>query len=44
MSAEELVDAIAGFTLFADLTDPQLAGIIHTRRGMFAGAAGRARA
>jgi CRP-like cAMP-binding protein len=27
---EELVDAIAGFTLFADLTDPQLAGIAHT--------------
>ena len=27
---EELVDAIAGFTLFADLTDPQLAGIVHT--------------
>lgn len=27
---EELVDAIAGFTLFADLTDPQLARIVHT--------------
>ena len=27
---EELVDAVAGFTLFADLTDPQLAGIVHT--------------
>jgi CRP-like cAMP-binding protein len=27
---EELVDAIAGFTLFADLTDPQLSGIVHT--------------
>jgi len=27
---DELVDAIAGFTLFADLTDPQLAGIVHT--------------
>ena len=27
---EELIDAIAGFTLFADLTDPQLAGIVHT--------------
>ena len=27
---EELVDAIAGFTLFSDLTDPQLAGIVHT--------------
>ena len=27
---EELVDAIAGFTLFADLNDPQLAGIVHT--------------
>ena len=24
------MDAIAGFTLFADLTDPQLAGIVHT--------------
>jgi CRP-like cAMP-binding protein len=27
---EELVDAIAGFGLFADLTSPQLAGIVHT--------------
>jgi CRP/FNR family cyclic AMP-dependent transcriptional regulator len=27
---EELVDAIAGFTLFADLNDPQLSGIVHT--------------
>jgi cAMP-binding proteins - catabolite gene activator and regulatory subunit of cAMP-dependent protein kinases len=25
----ELVDAIAGFTLFADLSDPQLEGIVH---------------
>jgi len=34
---EELVDAIAGFTLFADLTDPQLAGIVHTfEEAMFA--------
>lgn len=29
-SREDLVDAIAGFTLFADLSDPQLAGIVHT--------------
>jgi CRP-like cAMP-binding protein len=27
---DELVDAIAGFGLFADLTSPQLAGIVHT--------------
>jgi CRP/FNR family transcriptional regulator, cyclic AMP receptor protein len=27
---DELVDAIASFTLFADLTDPQLQGIVHT--------------
>ena len=27
---EELVDAIAGFALFADLTTPQLEGIVHT--------------
>ena len=27
---EELVDALASFTLFADLTDPQLIGIVHT--------------
>ena len=27
---EELIDAIAGFGLFADLTSPQLAGIVHT--------------
>ena len=27
---EELVDAIAGFALFADLTAPQLEGIVHT--------------
>jgi CRP-like cAMP-binding protein len=27
---EELIDAIAGFGLFADLTSPQLAGIAHT--------------
>jgi CRP-like cAMP-binding protein len=26
---EELIDAIAGFGLFADLTSPQLAGIAH---------------
>jgi len=25
----ELVDAIAGFTLFADLSDPQLEGVAH---------------
>ena len=25
----ELVDTIAGFTLFADLSDPQLQGIVH---------------
>jgi CRP-like cAMP-binding protein len=30
VSREELVDTIAGFSLFADLTDPQLAGIVHT--------------
>lgn len=27
---EELADAIAGFGLFADLTAPQLTGIVHT--------------
>jgi CRP-like cAMP-binding protein len=27
---EELIDAIAGFGLFADLTAPQLEGIVHT--------------
>jgi len=27
---EELIDAIAGFGLFADLTSPQLAGVVHT--------------
>lgn len=27
---DELVDAIAGFGLFADLTSPQLTGIAHT--------------
>jgi CRP/FNR family cyclic AMP-dependent transcriptional regulator len=27
---EELVDAIASFALFADLSDPQLEGIVHT--------------
>jgi CRP-like cAMP-binding protein len=27
---EELVDSIAGFGLFADLTQPQLEGIVHT--------------
>jgi CRP/FNR family transcriptional regulator, cyclic AMP receptor protein len=27
---EELMDAIAGFALFADLTSPQLEGIVHT--------------
>ena len=27
---EELIDAIAGFGLFADLTSPQLEGIVHT--------------
>ena len=27
---EELIDAIAGFALFADLTAPQLEGIVHT--------------
>ena len=26
---EQLVDAIAGFALFADLTNPQLEGIVH---------------
>ena len=29
-SQDELVDAIAGFGLFADLTSPQLTGIVHT--------------
>lgn len=33
----ELVDAIAGFSLFADLTDPQLTGIVHIfEEAMFA--------
>ena len=27
---EALVDAIAGFSLFADLTDPQLERVVHT--------------
>ena len=27
---QELIDAIAGFGLFADLTGPQLEGIVHT--------------
>lgn len=27
---EDLVDAIAGFSLFADLTDPQLERVVHT--------------
>jgi CRP-like cAMP-binding protein len=27
---ETLVDAIAGFSLFADLTDPQLERVVHT--------------
>jgi CRP-like cAMP-binding protein len=27
---EELIDAIAGFGMFADLTAPQLEGIVHT--------------
>lgn len=27
---EDLIDAIAGFGLFADLTAPQLEGIVHT--------------
>ena len=27
---EELIDAIAGFALFSDLTSPQLEGIVHT--------------
>lgn len=27
---EELIDAIAGFALFADLATPQLEGIVHT--------------
>jgi CRP-like cAMP-binding protein len=36
-SREDLIDSIAGFTLFADLTDPQLAGIVHTfEEAMFA--------
>jgi CRP-like cAMP-binding protein len=30
VSREELIDTIAGFSLFADLSDPQLAGIVHT--------------
>ena len=29
VAREDLVDAIAGFALFADLTDPQLTGIVH---------------
>jgi CRP-like cAMP-binding protein len=34
---EELIDAIAGFTLFSDLSDPQLARIVHTfEEAMFA--------
>jgi CRP/FNR family transcriptional regulator, cyclic AMP receptor protein len=28
--SEVLVDAIAGFSLFADLTDPQLERVVHT--------------
>jgi len=28
-SREELVDALAGFTLFGDLTRPQLTGVVH---------------
>jgi CRP/FNR family transcriptional regulator, cyclic AMP receptor protein len=36
-SREDLIDSIAGFTLFADLADPQLAGIVHTfEEAMFA--------
>ena len=27
---DELIDVIAGFGLFADLTSPQLEGIVHT--------------
>lgn len=35
---EELIDAIAGFGLFADLTAPQLEGIAHTfEEAVFAG-------
>jgi CRP-like cAMP-binding protein len=29
VAREEMVDAIAGFALFADLTDPQLTAIVH---------------
>jgi CRP-like cAMP-binding protein len=29
-TTEELVDILAGFALFADLTEPQLAGVAHT--------------
>jgi CRP/FNR family cyclic AMP-dependent transcriptional regulator len=29
VAREELVDSIAGFALFADLTDPQLTAIVH---------------
>lgn len=29
-SRDEIIDAIAGFTLFADLSAPQLAGIVHS--------------
>jgi CRP-like cAMP-binding protein len=29
-SREDLVDTIAGFAVFADLTSPQLEGIVHT--------------
>lgn len=29
-SQQELIDTIAGFGLFADLTSPQLEGIVHT--------------
>ncbi len=29
-SRDELIDAIAGFGLFADLSSPQLEGVVHT--------------
>ncbi|MBA2300958.1 MAG: hypothetical protein H0W22_09340, partial [Chloroflexi bacterium] len=29
-SQQELIDTIAGFALFADLTSPQLEGVVHT--------------
>ncbi len=29
-SRDEIVDTIAGFALFADLTTPQLQGVAHT--------------